>query len=49
MDYDLCGTDSLDYKSIYLVLDLINTYDSNTNNNSLPQNNMDIPDISATG
>ena len=47
MDYDLCGTDSLDYKSIYLVLDLINTYDSNTNNNSLPQNNMDIPDISA--
>ena len=26
MDYDLCSIDSLDYKSVYLVLDLINTY-----------------------
>jgi len=47
MNYDLCDIDSLDYKSIYLVLDLINEYNSNSSNNSLPQNNIDIPDISA--
>ena len=47
MDYDLCSIDSLDYKSVYLVLDLINTYNSSDNDNALPENNFDIPDISA--
>ena len=48
-NYNLCSNDTVSYNNLYLVLDLINDYtlDQNENNNQAPDNNLDAPSISA--
>ena len=49
-NYDLCGNDTISYKNLYLVIDLIKEYNLTQNfNNQPPDNNMEIdaPSISA--
>ena len=48
-NYNLCADDTISYRSLYLVLDLIKDYSLNqdSNDNQPPDNNMDAPSISA--
>ena len=48
-NYDLCIDDTISYNNLYLVLDLVNDYslNQNQNNNQPPNNNVDAPSISA--
>jgi len=48
-NYDLCVDDTISYNNLYLVLDLVNDYSLNQNqdNNQPPNNDMDAPSISA--
>ena len=46
-NYDLCQNDSLRYESVYLTLDLINTYENNDSENYNHSNDIDAPEISA--
>ena len=48
-NYDLCIDDTISYNNLYLVLDLVNDYslNQNENDNQPPNNDMDAPSISA--